>query len=222
MDCLQSQQFHIHTSLNVSTLHVHWVFIGGYTSSAGFQHRTMVVVQQWHCVLCWEGNWHRGSAYWRDCPDSFFMSVFLSRTHKPHQPMSPLSEGRGESTTDTQRRTESGKVEKERKEEEEAEEGVDPVMLKYMELVRQRREQVCICMCACVCVYVCVCVHGYGYVWRCGWVDGWGYVNVYVVLVNDCCHRTTYMERNRSQPIAMEGTMVFPHCPRAQTGGTSL
>ena len=87
----------------------------------------------------------------------------LPRTHKP------MSEGRGESITDTQRRPKSGiiKVEERRKEEREGEgkeeweeeEGVDPVMLKYMELVRQRREQqVCVCVCVrdlCSCVCVC-------------------------------------------------------------------
>ena len=46
----------------------------------------------------------------------------------------------------------------------EEEEGIDPVMLKYMELVTQRRKQqkIQVCgVCACVhdCVCVCVCVY---------------------------------------------------------------
>ena len=101
-------------------------------------------------------------------------------------------------------------------------EGIDPVMLKYMELVKEKRqkEQVHVHVCLSVCVCVCVCIHTY----MCG-----VFINIIAILT--CLHILFLFPRNqirvaliflppewvRILPIVRE-TMEFLPSPRPLTG----
>ena len=80
----------------------------------------------------------------------FHLHVFVISTLKPSPP--PSGEKGEESSLRTQLELEGDAIVK-RKEEgrKEEEEGIDPVMLKYMELVTQRRKQQKMQVCVCVC-----------------------------------------------------------------------